>query len=565
MPEANASVLPVPSAPAARGRAGAWALSGAVLLVLAAVWPYQHWDFEKRSSLVGGIVRKALQDSEWLFCLAVPFIVGWLVWRMRRDLRALPLQGSWLALPPLVLGMAFYWFGYKADTAYPGYLALQLLTLGLILGTGGRAWLRWLLFPWLFLVFMWPMLPLETRLAFPLRVFTARASAGLLNLLGMDVVRDGTGLHSAADAARGLAQGALFKLDVEEPCSGIRSLFSLLMISALYGWLSLKAWGARLLLFASAIPFAVLGNLVRMVLLTVASRWFGEEFAVGRNVDGHQEMSAFHTLAGFAVFGVALAGTFGLSSLLERLRPGRPVSRPADAPAAPLRPSRAPFLAGLAVCAAGLAVCARTDTAYRVGPPGIGLELPERLAGFDSQEMPMSAKEKQVLHEEVQISRRFYFKPDRAVLATVVLSGAEKRSLHEPQVCLPGQGWVIGAKTFLELDLGRDRPVRATLLSLHRDAQNPAGQRVRTRALNIYWYVGSDGTAAASYDEHVSKSYVDAVLRNLNHRWALLSFFAPLKEEVIGSLADPYAELAALEDLKAFVRELVPPLLPAQP
>ncbi len=192
-----------------------WGTGGLLLLVLAVLWPYQHWEFASRSSIVMGIVNKAAKDSEWIYCLFVPFIVAGIVWWRRRELERLPLHGSWLGAPVLVAGMIFYWIGYKVDTGYPGFMAVQAVALGLILMLGGKHWLKWLIFPWIFLMFMWPMIPLETRLAFPLRIFTAKVSSGFLNLMGMDVVRDGTGLHSAADAARGLEQGALFKLDVE--------------------------------------------------------------------------------------------------------------------------------------------------------------------------------------------------------------------------------------------------------------------------------------------------------------------------------------------------------------
>jgi exosortase len=564
MSEAAASAIPVNAATRRFGLL-AWGLAGLLLLLLLAWLPYQHWDFERRSSLLGGILAKARQDSEWIFCLFVPFLVGWLVWRLRAELARLPLQGSWMGLPPLLLGMGLYWFGYKADTAYPGYVAIQLLILGMILQVGGRRWFARLAFPWAFLVFMWPMLPLESLLAFPLRGFTAQFSASLLNLFGMDVVRDGTALHSAADALRGLEQGALFRLDVEEPCSGIRSLFSLLMISALYGWLSLRTWGARALLFSSAIPLAVLGNVVRMALLTVGSRWFGVEFAVGRNFDGHQEMSFFHTFAGFAVFGVALVGMFALSSLLEARGRGRGKSR-AAVPAAVShaangRPTRPAHLVALALIAGGgLASCLLADTGYAVAAPGIGTRLPARHAGFESVDMPMSTLERQILHEDVTIGRRFYTTPERAILASVVMSGVIKRSLHEPQVCLPGQGWIIDAKQLVEIDAGLEQPVQATLLSMHRDAQTAEGGVRRTRALNVYWYFGSDGTTAASYNRHVTLSYLDSVLRNLHHRWALVSFFAPLRDQAIGQ-EDLFAEVTALEEVKIFIRSLVPELV----
>jgi exosortase len=221
-----------------------------------------------------------------------------------------------------------------------------------------------LFFPWLFLMFMWPLFPLEERLAFPLRMMTASVSGGFLNLIGFSVVREGTALYSAGDALVGLGQGDLFRLDVEEPCSGIRSLFSLMMISALYGYLTLKSPGKRLILFLSAIPMAMAGNFVRMVMLAMASSWFGSEFAVGRNIDGHQEMSFFHSMAGFAVFGVALAGMFALCSVLERRHWRRISSRREVVTKEVLGAGGngwAGVVAGIVLAGAGLAICAGTD------------------------------------------------------------------------------------------------------------------------------------------------------------------------------------------------------------
>lgn len=561
MSESAASLPLKPTVGNAQFRTIAWGLAGLLLALLVAVLPYQHWDFEQRSSLLGGITAKARQDSEWVFCLFVPFLVSWLVWRMREDLSKLPLQASWLGLALLVPAMALYWFGYKADTAYPGYAAVQLAVGGMILLVGGPLWLRRLFFPWAFLIFMWPMLPLESKLAFPLRIFTAQLSSGLLNLFGMDVVRDGTALHSAPDMDLGLEQGALFRLDVEEPCSGIRSLFSLMMISALYGWLSLKTWPTRALLFASAIPLAVLGNVVRMGLLTAGSRWLGAEFAVGRNIDGHQEMSFFHTMAGFAVFGVALAGMFTVCSILEKRSKGKaPTPTSYKASASEKTTTWAHIIALVLIAGGGMAACLFSDTGYVVAAPGLGMDLPVRHANYESVDMPMSTMERQILNEDVTIGRRFYTTPERAILASVVMSGVIKRSLHEPQICLPGQGWIIDAKDVIELDAGLSHPVNATLLSMHRDTQSAEGGIKRTRALNVYWYFGSDGTTAASYDEHVALSYFDSVLRNLNHRWALVSFFAPMRDQMLG-VDDPFAELSALEDVKNFIRSLVPELV----
>lgn len=563
---------PLPTPFRHRDRGWVWRIALVGLLasagILLLVWPYQHWQFDERSSVLGGWLRAVIGNSEWQFCLVVPILVGYLIYRDRKRLRGLPLNGSWWGLGLFICGLVFYWMGYKVDTGYLGFLAAHIILAGLILFLGGPSWARALFFPWLFLAFMWPMFPLEERLAFPLRMFTANASAIFLNWIGIDVVREGTALHSAGAPDLGIAQGDLFRLDVEEPCSGIRSLFSLLMVSALYGYLSLKSPVRRLLLFLSAIPLAIVGNFVRMILLAAGSQWFGSEFAVGRNIDGHQEMSFFHSFAGYMVFAVALAGMFGVCSLLERRHWRRKKSEAhAAAVLASVSGTQGAKLTivqtaiAVALSLAAIVVCQLTDVNPGTAEPGIQLSLPLRFQGYEGQAFDMTANERSVLDEGVELSRIFYASPDaRRVLATVIVGGPGKRTLHRPEVCLPGQGWIISSSSNVPIVLAGGQTVTVTLLRLFRDATKDQGRRIRVRALNFYWYIGSDGSTRPDYYGHIAKGYQDAILRNLNHRWSMVSFFVPVSERPIGS-EDPFGELKALEDAKEFASQLVPTLL----
>ncbi len=189
--------------------------------------------------------------------------------------------------------------------------------------------------------------------------------------------------------------------------------------------------------------------------------------------------------------------------------------------------------------------------------------MPALLSGFVSDDKPMTAREQSALKDDVTIERRFYMKPERAILATVVLSGAEKRSLHPPEICLGAGGWVFNHQSIVPLELGGGQEARVSLISMHRDEESTTepGKRVRTSGINLFWYQGSDGTICASYEEHVIRTYLDAVFRNVNHRWALMSFFAPLKPQAPG-VTDPFEELAATEETKAFIRDLIPHLQP---
>nr|NIP95589.1 hypothetical protein [Akkermansiaceae bacterium] len=78
-----------------------------------------------------------------------------------------------------------------------------------------------------------------------------------------------------------LAAGDRFNLGVAAACSGLRSLFALGMVSLLYGYLSLERSWQRFLLLVSALPFAILGNFVRMMMLYFGTIWVSAEFAIG--------------------------------------------------------------------------------------------------------------------------------------------------------------------------------------------------------------------------------------------------------------------------------------------
>lgn len=567
---APSTPVPVSGAPAAEVRtdllrlAAVWALP-LVFLLLFLVWPYQQWDYARKESILKGWARWVSAKTDWQFCLLVPPLVGWLVWLRRDDLRRMPWQGDWVGVLPLGAGMFFYWIGYKANTGYPGFLAVQFVLAGMVLLVAGRAWMRSLFFAWLFLFFSWPMQPLEDSLASPLRPKTAAMAASLLNLVGIPALSEGSALQSAADNTSGTQIGDAFSLDVDAKCSGINSLFALMMISALLGYLALKQPRSRLILFACAIPLAVVGNVVRLLLLVAGTLMFGSEFAVGRRLGEHQEMSLYHMFAGFTVFGVALAGMFALCVLFEGREMKSNLRRHGGESAAGSRiaipcPRRTlqQLAAAFLLLLAALGICAATDTSFQVSAPGVRLQLPLSLGDYQAREYDMTAQEKNLLDEGVKLVRDVYTSSSgRQIMATVILSGFEKRSLHRPEVCLPNQGWTVTDRTSIPLRLEDGRDITIKMMRIFRDIEPKPGLRVRSRAVNFYWYVGSQGTSCPDHYEHVFRSYFDSIFRNIQHRWAMASIFVPLPEQQVGK-EDPLVELDAIEDARAFIAKLAP-------
>lgn len=217
--------------------------------------------------------------------------------------------------------LLFYWIGYRIDITGMGFFAVQLTLAALIVWFLGWRWFVALLFPWAFLVFAWP-LPYLDNLAFVLRIVMTTVSYHFLNLIGVDCVRVGTAIISAPDFAAGIPAGAKFQLDVADPCSGIRSLFALMMVTALYAHVMLKKLWQQWVLFLCAAPLAVVGNFGRILMLTFGTMVLGPEVAIG----SEEEPSAYHMASGFAVFAIALGGMVGIGWILEDSNRQRMVS-----------------------------------------------------------------------------------------------------------------------------------------------------------------------------------------------------------------------------------------------
>lgn len=288
-----------------------------VTLGILVTFPYNLGYSAERENIMAFLLR-GWEQEQWQHCWLVLPALGFIVWMGRVRLATLPLSGSWFGLPILILAGLFYFVGYRVDNIYFGYAALQVVVPGTILWLGGWNVLWKLAFPILFMVFLWPLMFLEQAITFPLRMIMSNAAAIVLNGLGFDVIRQGTGLISAPDPALGIPAGARFSVDVADPCSGIRSLFALMMVSALYGYFTLKTWWQRLALFVCSVPLAIAGNLVRILILTLGTVAFGAEFAIGKHA--LTDPSWFHMAAGYAVFAVALGGMIVIGWLLGNAR-----------------------------------------------------------------------------------------------------------------------------------------------------------------------------------------------------------------------------------------------------
>ncbi|MEO6845768.1 MAG: exosortase/archaeosortase family protein [Chthoniobacterales bacterium] len=284
----------------------------AVFIVLVFIYPYAEGYLNTRTPLAHYLeIYWLLED--WQQCWFVIPACVFIIWKAKDTFPYDRVNGHWTGLPVLLLSFLFYYLGYLIDNYYVGFAAIQLYVAGIIIWFLGWSWMRVLIFPWMFMVFAWPLLFLDTMLGFPLRLAMVDSSYHLLNFLGISCVKIGSAVVSSPEPALGIAQGERFAVDIANPCSGIRSLFALMMVSSLYAYFAVRPLWKQILVFCCSIPLAILGNMVRIFMLVVGTLLVSSKFAIGTL----EQPSWFHMAAGFVVFAVALGGLLLISEVLQ--------------------------------------------------------------------------------------------------------------------------------------------------------------------------------------------------------------------------------------------------------
>lgn len=242
------------------------------------------------------LVQKGWHNEYYGHGFLIPVISGYLIYRRRAALAALPRNGFALGLPLLVLGLALHLAAIRVDVNFVQGFGLVLVLYGLVIWLYGLPVGRETLFPMSFLLFMVPMGRfLVDKFAQPLQLWGARLAGAAGGFMGLPVHVEGTSMQLPD-----------YTFDVAIACSGLKSAIALTALGALYAYLLVGPLWKRWVVFVLSLPAALLANGVRLWLTLVLASSLGPRAAEG----------FFHTLSGMFVFVVALVVLFGMGSLL---------------------------------------------------------------------------------------------------------------------------------------------------------------------------------------------------------------------------------------------------------
>lgn len=205
------------------------------------------------------------------------------------------------------------------------------------------------------------------------------------------------------------------------------------------------------------------------------------------------------------------------------------------------------------------ALLAHQRANQKLGRPGVRTEptkdiagekvlLPEKVLDYVSREQEQQKRVREVLPADTCFGQRIYRATDGfEAQVNVVLMGADRTSLHKPQICLLGSGWKIDKTepetVKVEQPLNYDLPVMKLTLS-----EEKPGTFNGQHGIYVYWFA-ADHELTREHSQRMWWMAKDLLKTGVLERWSYITFFATCA---------PGGEQAAFERLQKLIAASVP-------
>lgn len=227
----------------------------------------------------------------------IPVVSLFIAWQRKNILqkakKASELAGLWI----IATGLLVHIICLFLQISFVSGFSFVFVLYGLVLFFFGKEITRNLIFPIFFLLAMIPLpLVVVGNLTVKLKLFAAQCATFILNRVGFPSILNGSMIVMPKSFT-----------EVGAPCSGLRSLISLLTLGLLFAYAMKVSYLKKGVLLLSSVPIALATNICRIVMISIVNDLYGEKVAMG----------AFHDASGFFVFGLAFVALLGVSKLLE--------------------------------------------------------------------------------------------------------------------------------------------------------------------------------------------------------------------------------------------------------
>jgi exosortase len=233
-----------------------------------------------------GLVGQWDRDPNYSYGYFVIPIAAVILWSRRGMIDRAKMAPRWWGFLPLLAVLALRYPLFEWNEQYVETATIPLALAGLALAMGGWHLLRVALPSIAFLFFMLPLPPsLNLRMAGPLQRLATAGSLSMLQVLGMPVMAEGN-VIVIGDAP----------LEVARACNGLSMLLSFVTLITATVILVRRPALERVVLLASAVPIALVSNVLRITATALCYYYLGPK--AGEKIA--------HDLAGWAMMPIAL-------------------------------------------------------------------------------------------------------------------------------------------------------------------------------------------------------------------------------------------------------------------
>lgn len=226
-------------------------------------------------------------DTYYSHGFLIPFIIGYLIWTKRKELTDIKVSETFLGPVLIVIALIGHIFAAVMNVNFVSGFSLWCLLWGIVFYIKGKEFVKKIWFALFFVIFMLP-LPLVAinAVSFPMKMFATHSAIFVMkNFMNLPIKNEGFQIIFPESV-----------LVVGNPCSGLRSLISMLALGCVFAYLmDTKPW-KRLLLVSLTIPIALITNIFRIIILSLGVYIYGQQLS----------KTFFHDFTGYLAFALAL-------------------------------------------------------------------------------------------------------------------------------------------------------------------------------------------------------------------------------------------------------------------
>jgi len=245
------------------------------------------------------MIKNWVRDDNFSHGFLIPLVSAFMIWQKRDLLTQQKINPSTWGIIIILAAMLMNIVGAISAEMFTMRTSLIVCITGTVVYLFGFRTFLIISIPVIYLFFMIPIPKvIWNQISFPLQLMAAELASTMVQLLGIPILREGNILHLSNTS-----------LEVVDACSGLRSLNSLLALSGAFAYMVNLRTFSRWLLFVSAIPIAILVNILRLTVTAVLATYVGAETANG----------FLHNLSGIIVFIVAFIILYAFQAFLSRV------------------------------------------------------------------------------------------------------------------------------------------------------------------------------------------------------------------------------------------------------